>query len=109
MRQRKSTMLEKHRLAAMVLGTLLCSIVPAATYAQDKLERFQEQPRIIDGRLLAAVTATLKTTPATGVAVGEVARANLAGHTGIEVQLLSGSRRADRPHGSRSNSELATR
>jgi hypothetical protein len=67
-----STMLEKHRLAAVVLGTRLCSIVPAATYAQDKLERFQEQSRIIDGRLLAAVTATLKTTPATGVAVGEV-------------------------------------
>jgi len=32
-------MREKHRLSALVLGTLLCSILPAATYAQDKLER----------------------------------------------------------------------
>ena len=33
-------MREKHRLSALALGTLLCSILPAATYAQDKLERY---------------------------------------------------------------------
>ena len=81
-------MREKHRLSALALGTLLCSIVPAATHAQDKLERFQEQPQIIDGRSLEAVTAALKTTPATGVAAGEVARGNVASRAGIEVQLL---------------------
>jgi hypothetical protein len=33
-------MREKHRLSALALGTLLCSILPAATYAQDKSERY---------------------------------------------------------------------
>ena len=62
----------KHGLLALTLATLLCSIVPAATYAKDKLERFQEQPQIIDGRSLEAVTVAIKTTPVMGVAAGEV-------------------------------------
>ena len=81
-------MREKHRLSAVALGTLLCSIVPAATHAQDKLERYHEQPQIIAGHSLEAVTAALKTTAATGVAAGEVARGNVASRAGIEVQLL---------------------
>src|SRR5438128_2425102 len=81
-------MREKHILSAVALGTLLCSIVPATTYAQDKLERLQEQPQIIPGRSLEAVTAALKTTPATGVVAGDVALGNVANHAGIEVQLL---------------------
>ena len=81
-------MREKHRLSAVALGTLLSSIVPAATYAQDKLERFQEQPQIIDGHSLEAVAAAFKTTAATGVAAGEVARGSVASGAGIEVQLL---------------------
>jgi len=78
----------KHRLSAVALATLLCSIVPAATYAQDKLERFQEQLQIIDGGLLEAVTAALEATPAMGVAAGEVTLGNPADRAGIEVQLL---------------------
>ena len=78
----------KHRLFAVALGTLLCSIAPAATYAQDKLDRFHDQPQIIDGRSVDAVTAALKRTPATGVAAGDVARGNVASHASIEVQLL---------------------
>jgi hypothetical protein len=81
-------MLEKHRLSAVALGTLLCFIVPAVAHAQDKLERFQEQPQIIDGHSLEAVTAALKTTPATGVAADEVSRGNVARRASIEVQLL---------------------
>jgi hypothetical protein len=78
----------KHRLSAVALATLLCSIVPAATYAQDKLERFQEQLQIIDGRSLEAVTAALKVTPAMGVAAGEATLGNPADRAGIDVQLL---------------------
>ena len=81
-------MRKKHRLSVLALGTLLCSIVPALTYAQDKLERFQEQPQIIDGRSLEAVTVAIKTTPVMGVAAGEVTLGNLADRAGIEVQVL---------------------
>jgi hypothetical protein len=81
-------MVEKHRFCALALGTLLCAVVPAVTYAQDKFERFQEL-QIIDGHSLEAVTAALKTAHATGVATGEVARGNVASRAGIEVQLLS--------------------
>ena len=85
----KKYRLKKYRLSAVALGMLLCSIVPAATYAQDKLERFQEQPQIIDGHSLEAITAALKTAPATDVAAGEIARGKVASRAGIEVQLLS--------------------
>jgi hypothetical protein len=68
-------MREKHILFAMVLGTLLGSIVPAATYAQDKLERFQEQPQIIDSHSTRAAT-------------GEVAHGKVADRADIEVELL---------------------
>ena len=71
-------MREKLRLSAVALGALLSSIVPTATYAQDKLERFQEQPQIIDGRSLDAITAALKAAASTGVAAGGVARGNVA-------------------------------
>jgi hypothetical protein len=81
-------MLEKYRLSAVALGALLCSMVPAGTYAQEKLERSQEQRQIMDGRSLEAVTAVLKTTPAAGVAASEVARGDAAIRAGIEVQLL---------------------
>ena len=81
-------MREKYRLSAVALSALLCSIVPAATYAQDKLERLQEQAQSIGGHSLEVVPAALKTTPATGVAAGEVARGNVASRAGIEVQLL---------------------
>ncbi len=82
-------MRDKHRLFAVALGMLLCSVVPAATYAQDHLERFQEQPQIIVDHSLEAVTAALKTTAATSVATGEVARGNVARRAGVEVQLLT--------------------
>jgi hypothetical protein len=52
------------------------------------LERFQEL-QIIDGHSLEAITAALKTAPATGVAAGEIPRGNAASRAGIEVQLLS--------------------
>jgi hypothetical protein len=52
------------------------------------LERFQEL-QIIDGHSPEAITAALKTTAATGVASGEIARGNIASRAGIEVQLLS--------------------
>ena len=72
----------------MALGILLCSVVPAATYAQDKLERLQEQPRIIVDHSVEAVTAALKTTAATSVAAGEVARGDVASRAVIHAQLL---------------------
>jgi hypothetical protein len=77
-------MREKHRLSALALGTLLCFIVPAATYAQDQLE----QPQIIDSPSLEAGAAALKIAAATGVAVGEVVRGNVASRAGIEIHLL---------------------
>ena len=77
----------RHRLSAMALGILLCSVVPTATYAQDKLERLQEQPIIVD-HSVEGVTAALKTTAATSVGAGEVARGDVASGAGIEVQLL---------------------
>jgi len=80
-------MVEKHRFCALALSTLLCAVVPAVTYAQDKLERFQEL-QIIDGHSPEAITAALKTAPATGVAASEIARGNVASRAGIEVQLL---------------------
>ena len=80
-------MVEKHRFCALALGTLLCAVVPAVTYAQDTLERLQEL-QIIDGHSLEAITAALNTTAATGVAAGEIARGNVASRTGIKVQLL---------------------
>src|SRR6266478_4296967 len=83
-------MRERHSLlSAMALGMLLCSAVPAATYAQGKLERFQEQPQISVDHSVEAVTAALKTTAATSVAAGEVARGNVASRAGIEVELLT--------------------
>ena len=80
-------MREKRILSAVAVGTLLCSIVPGATYGQDKFERFQDQPQIIDGGVPEVVAAALKTTAATR-AIGEVARANVAARADIEVQLL---------------------
>ena len=80
-------MVEKHRFCALALGTLLCAVVPAVTYAQDKLERFQEL-QIIDGHSPEAITAALKTAAATGAAASEIARGNVASRAGIEVQLL---------------------
>ena len=81
-------MRERHSLSAMALGILLCSVVPAATYAQDILERLQEQPQIIVDHSVEAVTAALKTTAVTSVAAGEIARGDIASGAGIEVQLL---------------------
>ena len=81
-------MRERHRLSAVALGAMLCSIAPAATYAQDTLECFQERPQIIDGHLRQRVAAALDTTAATGVSAEEVARRNAASRAGIEVQLL---------------------
>jgi len=80
-------MVEKHRFCALALGTLLCAVVPAVTYAQDKLERFREL-QIIDGHSTEAITAALQTAPAAGVAASEIARGNVASRAGIEVQLL---------------------
>ena len=82
-------MREKHWLFAMAIGILLCSVVPTATYAQDNLERFQEQPQIIIDDSLEETAVALKTTAATSVAAGEVARGNVASLAGIEVQLLT--------------------
>jgi hypothetical protein len=70
-----------HRLSAVALGTLLCSIAPAATHAQDEGERFQERPQIVNGHSLEASVAA-------GAASGEAARGNLGSSADIEVQLL---------------------
>ena len=78
----------KRRLSAVALATLLCSIVPTATFAQDELERFREQLQIIDGRSLEAVTAALNATHVMGVAASEVTLGNPADHASIDVQLL---------------------
>ena len=62
-------MRERHRLSAMALGMLLCSVIPPATYAQDKIERFEEQPQIVVDYSRGAVTAALQTA-ATSAAAG---------------------------------------
>jgi hypothetical protein len=80
-------MRERHRLSAMALGILLCSVIPAATYAQDRLERLEEQPRVVVDPSRDAVTTALQTA-ATGVAAREVARRKAASPVGIYVQLL---------------------
>jgi hypothetical protein len=79
----------KHRSFALALGMLLCSTVPTAAYAQDNLERFQEQPQIIVDHSLEPVIPVLTTTSAASVAAGEVARGNVASRAGIDVQLLT--------------------
>jgi hypothetical protein len=79
-------MRERHRLSAMALGILLCSVIPAATYAQDRLERFEEQPRVVVDPSRDAVTSALQTA-ATGVAARELARRKVASPVGIYVQL----------------------
>jgi hypothetical protein len=71
----------------MALGMLLCSVIPPATYAQDKIERFEEQPQIVVDPSREAVTTALQTA-ATSVAAGEVARGNVASRAGIYVRLL---------------------
>ena len=70
-----------HRLSAVALGTLLCSIAPAATHAQDEGERFQERPQIVHRHSREASVAA-------GLAAGEAARGNLGSRADIEVQLL---------------------
>ena len=81
-------MRERHRLSAMALGMLLCYVIPAAVYAQDKLERFKEQPQLVVDHSPEAVTAALQT-GATSVADSEVARRNVVGRAGISVQLVT--------------------
>ncbi len=71
----------KHRLSVVALGTLLCSMTPAATHAQNEGERFQERPQLINGHSPQASVAA-------GVAAGEAARGNLGSRADIEVQLL---------------------
>ena len=80
-------MRERHRLSAMELGMLLCSVIPAATYAQDRLERVQEQPQVVVDHSMEAVTAALQV-GAASVADSEVARRNVVARAGISVQLL---------------------
>ena len=81
-------MRERHRLSAMALGMLLCSVIPAATYAQDRLERVQERPQVVVDRSPEAVTAALQTV-ATSVADSEVARRHVVGRAGLSVQLVT--------------------
>ena len=45
-------MREKYVLPAVALGTLLCSIVPAAAYAQDQLERYVASQSGVEVQLL---------------------------------------------------------
>jgi hypothetical protein len=71
----------KHRLFAVALGSLLYSIAPAATHAQDQGECFQERPQIVSGHSPEASVAA-------AVAAGEAAHANLGSRADIEVQLL---------------------
>jgi hypothetical protein len=71
----------KHRLSVAAFGTLLCSMAPAATHAQDQGERFQEWPQIVNAHSPEASVAA-------GVAAGEAARGNLGSRADIEVQLL---------------------
>ena len=80
-------MRDRHGLSAMALGMLLCSVMPAATYAQDRLERFEERPQVVVDQSREAVTAAPQTA-ATSVAGSEVARRNVASPAGIYVQLL---------------------
>jgi len=81
-------MRERHRLSAMALGMLLGSVIPAATYAQDKGDRFEVQTRIVVDHSTEAITAALQT-GATSVADSEVARRNVVGRAGISVQLVT--------------------
>jgi hypothetical protein len=71
----------KYRLSVVALGTLLCSMAPAATHAQDEAERLQERPQMVSGQSPEAPVAA-------GVAAGEAARGNLGSRADIEVQLL---------------------
>jgi hypothetical protein len=50
-------MRERCRLSAMALGMLLYSIIPAATYAQDRSKRVQEQPQVVVDHSVELVTA----------------------------------------------------
>jgi hypothetical protein len=72
----------KRRLSALALGTLLCSVAPAATHAQDRSERFEEPPQIVNGHSLEAFVA------AASVPAGETARGDFGSRAGIEVHLL---------------------
>jgi len=71
----------KHRLSVVAFGTLLWSMAPAATHAQDERECFQERPQLVNGHSPAASLAA-------GLAAGEAARGNLGSRADIEVQLL---------------------
>ena len=81
-------MRERYRFTAMALGMLLCSVIPAATYAQDKLERFKEQPQVVVDHSPEGITAALQA-GATSVADSEVANRNVVGHAGLSVQLVT--------------------
>jgi len=81
-------MRERHRLFAMALGMPLCSIIPAATYTQDKVDRFEVQAQIVVDHSTEAVTAALRT-GATSVSDSEVARRIAVGRAGISVQLVT--------------------
>jgi len=71
----------------MALGMLLCSVIPAAIYAQEKLE-IKEQPQVVSDHSPEAATAALQT-GATSVADSEVVRRNVVGRAGVSVQLVT--------------------
>jgi len=81
-------MRERSRLSAVALGMLLCSIIPAVTYAQDRLERVQEQPQVVVDHSMEAATTAFQA-GAASVAAGEVRRVNVASRAGISVQLVT--------------------
>ena len=81
-------MRERSRLSAVALGMLLCSIIPAVTYAQDRLERVQEQPQVVVDHSMEAATTAFQV-GAASVAAGEVRRVNVASRAGISVQLVT--------------------
>jgi hypothetical protein len=52
----------KVKLAAAVLGTLLCAVAPAITHAETQQEWFQKQLQLTDGYMPEASTSVLKKT-----------------------------------------------
>jgi hypothetical protein len=90
----------KVKLAAAVLGTLLCTIAPAITHAETQQEWFQKQLQLTDGYMPEASTSVLKKTD------GKTSRTDPGtaksadggtGYVGASMEGSSGSARIGNP------------
>jgi hypothetical protein len=75
-------MREKHGLAALALGTLLCFILPAPTYAQDKLERYVASQPGVEVQLLSLLP------PSGGTGSGPADLVEQSNRTEVVVTLM---------------------